>query len=227
MIGLFAWRAGRLLFGIWFMILITSISGFNLALVASKPGHGGGGGGGGGSNSTSCTANAPLASVENNWAWGQTGSWGTPGQQLHYLIQVINYDVGCGSSTFVLGVSAPSGFTVSLPADAITLKSSSSGYLSAYITSPTAIVDGDYPLTVAVERQSTGIASAPSTTYYKAYSADTQAPSVFWPNPPDGSTVSGHSYTITASSSDDHAVKEMDLYVDNTFVTTVACDAIT
>src|SRR6266852_5386471 len=42
MIRLFASRAGRLLIGIWFMILITSFGGLNLIPVAShNAGHGG------------------------------------------------------------------------------------------------------------------------------------------------------------------------------------------
>jgi hypothetical protein len=47
-------------------------------------------------------------------------------------------------------VSAPGGFLVSLPASTITLKSSSSAYLSAYIASPNVIAAGDYPLTVSI-----------------------------------------------------------------------------
>ena len=42
MIRVFASRLGRLLFGVWFIILVTSWSGLNLMPVASKnPGHGG------------------------------------------------------------------------------------------------------------------------------------------------------------------------------------------
>jgi Big-like domain-containing protein len=224
MVRLFAFRAGRLLLGIWLIIMVTSISGINLIPAASKnPAHGGGGGSGGGTKS-SCTTNTPLATVENNWAWGQTGSWGLPGQQVAYDIQVTNYDIGCASSTFAVSVSTPSGFAVSMPTNTISLASSSSGYIWAYVTSPATAADGDYPITVTIARAGTATSSS---SYYKVYSTDTQAPTLFWPNPWDGATVTGHSYTVTVSSSDDHAVKNIDLYIDNAYVTTTSCDDIT
>mgnify|MGYP001087249406 CR=1 FL=1 len=43
-----------------------------LVLVPTASGKGKPGGGGGSSN---CTQSAPGIAVENNWAWGQTGSW--------------------------------------------------------------------------------------------------------------------------------------------------------
>jgi hypothetical protein len=99
-----------------------------------------------------CTQNAPRASIDNTWAWGSRGSWGLPGQQLKYAINVFNDDVGCGSSSFVLKMTAPSGLAISMPTTTITLGSSSSGYLWAYVTSPSGVADGDYPLTATVER---------------------------------------------------------------------------
>ena len=53
----------------------------------------------GGGRKGSCTRNAPGVSIENSWGWSQWGSWGMPGQQLTYLIDVRNYDVGCSSSS--------------------------------------------------------------------------------------------------------------------------------
>jgi hypothetical protein len=46
----------------------------------------------------------------------------------------VNYDVGCASTNFVVSVTAPGGFSVSMPANTISLKSAASGYLWA--TSP-------------------------------------------------------------------------------------------
>jgi Bacterial Ig domain len=123
-------------------------------------------------------------------------------------------------------VSAPVGFSVSLPADTITLKSYSSGYLWAYVTSPSTIPDGDYPITVSVRRAGTADSQATATTYYKVYLADTSAPTVYWPNPADGQTISGRSYNVIVSSSDDHAVKKIDLYLDGAFASSAACDNI-
>lgn len=182
----------------------------------------------GGTNtaSTSCTTATPGVSVDNNYAWAQPGSWGLPGQQLGYFIQVRNYDVGCGSSSFVVTVSAASGFSVSLPTTTITLSSSSSGFLWAYVTSPGAVADGDYPLTVSVQRSGASAPEASATNYYKVYSTDSSAPTLFWSNPSNGQTISGNSYTVNVSSSDDHAVRKIDLYLDGAYRATANCDDI-
>jgi hypothetical protein len=164
--------------------------------------------------------------VDNSWQWGSPGSFGLPGQQLKYAIDVINYDTGCASSNFTVSVSAPSGFSVSIPTSAISLKSSSSGYVWAYVTSPSAAADGDYPLIITVQRSGTSNTTASSTTYYKVYSTDTVAPTLYWPNPDNGTIISGRSYTFGVNARDDHAVKSIDLYIDNTHITTTSCDDI-
>jgi hypothetical protein len=165
-----------------------------------------------------CTQNAPRASIDNTWAWGSRGSWGLPGQQLKYAINVFNDDVGCGSSSFVLKMTAPSGFAISMPTTTITLGSSSSGYLWAYVTSPSGVADGDYPLTATVERAGAPGSGSPSTSYYKVYSTDTVAPKLYWMNPADGGTLSGRSVYIGFASSDDHAVKQLELFLDDSLV---------
>ena len=175
---------------------------------------------------SSCTPAAPTISSDNTWAWASWGSWGLPGQQLTYVIKVTNNDVGCSSSTFVVNVSAPNGFSVSLPTNTISLKAPSAGYLSAYVTSPSALADGDNPLTLTVERAGTSTPSSSFTTYYKVYSSDTVAPTLFWPNPSDGMAISGRSYSVTVSSNDDHEVKKIDLYIDNVYRSTSVCQDI-
>jgi hypothetical protein len=208
--------------------LITAISVLVLALVpvasAAPPGGGGHGGGG---NKGSCTLRTPVVYVDNTFEWAKYGSWGTPGQTLKYAINVVNYDIGCGSSTFAVSVSAPSGFSVSIPTSSISLRSSSSGYTSANVTSPSVIANGDYPLTVRVQRTAPSNSTASATTYYKVYSTDTFAPMLYWPNPADGTTVSGNSYQVIVSSSDDHAVSKIELYVDDVYKSTTLCEGIT
>src|SRR5262245_4962913 len=177
---------------------------------AGKPGGGGkppGGGGGG-----SCTQAAPRASVDNTYAWAAKGSFGLPGQPLKYAINVFNNDVGCGSATFVVSLSAPSGFSVSMPSATITLNSASSGYVWATVTSPNPVADGDYALNVTVTRSGSADAAGPFPSLYKVYSSDSVGPSLRYPNPWDGATVSGRSYAFAVASSDDHAVKKIDLY---------------
>ena len=90
--------------------LVLALAFVPVALAAKGGGGGGRGGGGGG---TSCTRNAPTVAVQNNWQWAASGSWGLPGQRIGYMILLDNTDSSCGSSTFTLTVTAPSGFSVS------------------------------------------------------------------------------------------------------------------
>lgn len=187
------------------------------AIAAVKGGKPGGGG---------CTQNTPRASIDNTWAWASPGSWGLPGQQLTYAVNVFNTDVGCSSSSFVVKMTAPSGFTVSMPTSTITLNSGSSGYLWAYVTSPSGIADGNYALTATVERAGIPGSGSSSTSYYKVYSSDTVAPKLYWMNPSDGGALSGRTAYVGFASSDDHAVKQLDISLDNALVATKVCDNI-
>jgi hypothetical protein len=191
-----------------------------VAFAAKSGGHHGGGGG------TTCTRSTPGVSVQNTWAWSQPGSWGLPGRQLTYVINVTNYDVGCGSSSFAISVSAPSGFSVSTPTNTITLNSSSIGSFVAYVTSPSTAADGNYPLTITVQRAGTSATTGSDTTYYKVYSSDTAAPTLYWATPANGATISGRSYNVGVSSNDDHEVRKIDLYIDNVYKSTALCDDI-
>jgi Bacterial Ig domain len=205
---------------------LTAVAAIAAVLTLVPAALAGKGHGGTNTASTSCAPAAPGVSVDNNYAWGSPGSWGLPGQQLSYFVQVRNYDVGCGSSSFTIALSAPSGFSVSVPANTVTLNSSSSGYLWAYVTSPGVVADGDYPLSVSVERSGTAAAQASTTNYYKVYSSDTSAPTLFWSNPANGQTISGTSYTVNVSSSDDHAVQRIEYYLDGRYVTSTNCDDV-
>jgi len=200
------------------------VVGLALVPVALAAKGGGGTGGGGGA----CTASTPGVTVANTWQWGVPGSWGLAGQQLKYAINVINADVGCSSSSFVVTLSAPSGFAVSIPTNTITLSSGSSGYVWAYVTSPNPIADGNYPLSVTVARAASSGSTGSDTSYYKVYSSDTVAPSLYFPAPGNGTTISGKSsFNISVTSNDDHEVKQIDLYIDNAYTTTTVCSDIT
>jgi len=213
--------AVRIAFAAAFLVLALALV---PAALAGKPGGGGGGGkGGGGTGGTSCTRNAPGVTVANTWQWGTTGSWGLAGQQLTYAISVINADVGCSSSSFLVTLSAPSGFSVSIPTNSIALNSGASGYVWATVTSPVPSADGNYPLTATVTRVGSSSPAGSDTTYYKVYSTDTVAPSLYWVGPGDGQTISGKSFNFTVTSNDDHAVQRIDLYIDNTYRATQVC----
>jgi hypothetical protein len=182
--------------------------------------------GGKGNTTTSCTVGQPRVSISNTWAWGAPGSWGMPGQQLSYALNVFNTDVGCGSSSFVVSLTAPNGFSVSIPSSTVTVGSGSSTFAWANVTSPATAADGSYPLTASIARA--GSSSAPSgTSSYKVYSSDTLAPTQYWTNPSDGGTLSGRSAYVGFSSSDDHAVKELDISIDGASVASTLCSDVT
>lgn len=170
-----------------------------------------------------CTQGAPRASIGNTWAWASPGSWGVPGQQLKYALNVTNTDVGCGSSNLVVSMSAPSGFSVSLSQSTVTLNSAASAPVWAYVTSPTGAVDGDYPLTVTVERAGAPGSGSSSTSFYKVYSSDSVAPRLYWMNPSNGGALSGRTAYVGFASSDDHALRQLDVFLDNALVATTLC----
>jgi Bacterial Ig domain len=172
-----------------------------------------------------CTPGTPGVAVQNTYGWGQSGSWGLRGQRLGYQVRVDNLDVGCGSTTFTLTVSAPGGFSVEIPTSTVSLRSGTSAYLWVYATSPGDAVDGDYPLTVTVTRSASG-ATASQVTQYKVYSSDSAPPTLFFSNPSDGETLSGSSYTFAVWSNDDHAVQKIELYIDGVYRTTATCDGV-
>jgi hypothetical protein len=183
---------------------------------------------GGGGSTTACTQGTPRVSIENNWAWAAPGSWGMPGQELRYAINVSNSDVGCGSASFAVSLTAPAEMSVSVPSSTVSLNSASSGYVWAYVTSPATVVDGDYPLSVTVERVGAVDASlaTASASYYKVYSVDTQGPDMYWENPWEGGAVSGRTAYVGFASSDDHAVRSLDVAVDGVAVASGLCDNI-
>jgi NPCBM-associated, NEW3 domain of alpha-galactosidase/Bacterial Ig domain len=189
------------------------------AQTGSGKGHGGTGG-------TTCTPNTPGVSGQNTYAWASLGSFGLPGQQLNYRFDVTNYDVACGSSSFGVSISAPSGFSVSTPTSTISLASGGSGSLTASVTSPAGIADGDYPLVVTVTRAGTSATTGSFTTFYKVYSSDAAAPTLYWPSPGNGQAISGRSFWVQVSAVDDHAVKRIELDIDNIAMPTTVCDDI-
>jgi Bacterial Ig domain len=136
----------------------------------------------------------------------------------------MNYDGRCGSSTFTISLTAPAGFSVSLLTTSVTLRSATDTYVYAKVTSPSAISDGAYALTATATRTDGPSGSASS--YYDVYSSDSTAPTLYYLNPADGVTVSGNSYHAAATSSDDHAVKQIEFYLDGVYKGSTACDDI-
>ena len=177
-----------------------------------------------------CSPAAPRVAIENTYAWSSWGSYGMPGQTLQFQLSVSNYDDGCRASTFVAEVTAPDGFNVSLPTDAVSLRSGRTAYLSAWITSPEGAANGDYAIQATATRTAgTSDATAASdsfTSSYMVYSSDDAAPDLFWASPGDGSSINGRSFNISVTARDNRAVKRVDLFLDDVLVSTVDCDGI-
>lgn len=173
-----------------------------------------------------CTQADPRVSIDNTWAWASPGSWGMPGQQLRYAVNVTNNDLGCGSSNFAVNVSAPNGFSVALSQSTITLNSASSAYVWAYVTSPSGVADGNYPLTATVERAGAPGSGSSYTSFYKVYTSDVVAPKLYWMNPANGGSVSGRTVYVGFASSDDHALRRLDVVLDNALVATTLCENV-
>jgi Bacterial Ig domain len=74
------------------------------------------------------------------------------------------------------------------------------------------------------------VASAPvsSATSYKVYSSDSAAPTLYWPTPGDGASISGRTYNVSVLSRDDHQVTKVELYLDDAQAPTATtlCDGV-
>lgn len=193
---------------------------FGLIAGGAFAGKGGGG----------CTPAAPRVAIENTYAWSSWGSYGVAGQTLHFQVSVSNYDDGCRASTFVVDVTAPDGFTVSLPTDTVSLRGGRTAYLSAWVTSPDGAANGDYRIEASAARaggtEETAADGGAFTSYYMVYSSDEAAPDLFWASPGDGSSINGRSFNIGVTARDNRAVKRVDLFLDDVLVSTVDCDGI-
>jgi hypothetical protein len=88
------------------------------------------------------------------------------------------------------------------------------------------VADGDYPLTVAVKRVGASTWDNSNGSYYKVYSSDTLAPTLYYASPEDGAAIKGRSYNVSVGAMDDHLVRKIDLYIDNAYKTTTVCDNI-
>lgn len=178
-----------------------------------------------------CVTGTPGVFPQNSSSHSVSGTYGLPGQQLKYIIGITNYDKNCSASIFTLNVAAPAGFVVSNPSTTISVNSASQAFVTVYITSLSSAADGDNPITVTATRASTP-SSSTATTYYRVYSSDITAPVLYWTYPGDGQTISAgkgksgsYSY-ISFESQDDHAVKMVEVYVDNVLLSTVNCENI-
>lgn len=173
-------------------------------------------------SSGTCVPSTPDVHIVNTYAWASPGSWGMPGEQLSYAIDVMNRDSGCGSSSFSVSLAAPAGFTASAPIT-VSVASGTDAYASGTVTSPAGVPDGTYQVTASVSRSGSSAAAATGQSVYKVYSADATAPSEYWMNPADASAITGRSTNVGFAASDDHQVTQLSIAIDGVTVASTAC----
>ena len=120
-------------------------------------------------------------------------------------------------------MSAPNGFTTSLPSS-VSVGSASIQHVLARVRSPVDASDGDYALTVTVDRS--GTVSPAAQSFYKVYSSDSVGPRLYWISPSDGGAVSGRTTYVGFASNDDHVVKRLRIWLDGAAVASLDCAGI-
>ena len=88
---------------------------------------------------------------------------GSPGAPLTYTVSVASTDTGCGTSSFVLQATAPSGWTAKLGATSFPLADSGTASTTLVVTPPAAAAAGTYALSVTVSDQ--GLSASASASY--------------------------------------------------------------
>ncbi|MCO6431365.1 MAG: hypothetical protein J5J00_10935 [Deltaproteobacteria bacterium] len=116
-----------------------------------------------------CSAGTPAISLSP-----ATNSTSTPGAPLSYTVTVKNNDApSCGSSTFSLSSSVPSGWSASFASSTMSLGAGASGSTTLTIAPPATVGDGQYSFSLQVSAAGHSSATGSGT-----YVLDGAAPSV-------------------------------------------------
>lgn len=142
---------------------------------------------------SSCVSAAPGLSVS------PVSQSGDPGTTLVYSISLMNNDSsGCGSSTFDLAATTPSGWSASLSPQNLTLSAGASASVSLSVASPSAAAAGSYAIQVSTSDVDNSLHAKTANATYSVNevvtAGDTQAPSV-----PAGLSASANSKQINLS----------------------------
>jgi hypothetical protein len=81
-------------------------------------------------------------------------------------------------------------------------------------------------VSASVQRAGASAPDSSLTSWFKVYSSDTAAPTLFWPAPGDGATITGRSYNVGIDANDDHSVKRLEVYIDNVLVMGKECSDV-
>ena len=150
-----------------------------------------------------CTRANPTVSLS------PSSQSGNPGQTLNYTVTVTNNDnSACGSSTFNLTYSCPSGWTCNLAASSLSLNPGSSGSTTLSVTSSTTATAGSYTVSAtATNSAATSYSGTGFATYQVVIVAGITAPIVVILTPiditPNSATLRGHLDGLGGASSCD------------------------
>jgi len=109
-----------------------------------------------------CVESDPVVALE---PWYQIG---LPGSGLTYTIYLYNYDSAeCGSSTFNMSATVPSGFSAAFSQNSVNLQPNESAQITATITSDTSTGAGTYSFSVAAANSSNSSLSGSTSANYQ------------------------------------------------------------
>ena len=164
-------------------------------------------------NGGSCVRSAPLVSVS------PTSQTAGPGVAVNYTVSVTNTNTAyCGSSTFNVGQVLPTGFSGSVSAPSLSIAAGASASASWTVTSATTSLPATYTVTASATDATNG--NAGSNHASDIVYTDTTAPTVSISSPLAGSTLSAGRIALSASVSDNSAIRSVEFYVGTTLVAT-------
>ena len=164
-------------------------------------------------NGGSCVRSAPLVSVS------PTSQTAGPGVAVNYTVSVTNTNTAyCGSSTFNVGQVLPTSFSGSVSAPSLSIAAGASASASWTVTSATTSLPATYTVTASATDATNG--NAGSNHASDIVYTDTTAPTVSISSPLAGSTLSAGRIALSASVSDNSAIRSVEFYVGTTLVAT-------
>ena len=165
-------------------------------------------------NGGSCVRSAPLVSVS------PTSQTAGPGVAVNYTVNVTNTNTAyCGSTTFNVSQSLPSGFSGNLNAPSLAIAAGASASASWSVTSATTSLPATYTVTAIATDATNG--NAGSNHASDIVYTDATAPTVSIGSPLAGSTLNaGGRIALSASVTDNSAIRAVEFYVGNTLIAT-------
>ena len=164
---------------------------------------------------TTCARSAPSVSLSPS---SQTAA---PGSTVSYTMTVANNNTAaCGTSTFNLAQTVPTGFSGSLSASSVALGAGASGSVNWAATSGSGVASGTYGLDASATDAAATTMTATSHASYIVYGS-TAPPTVSITSPANGAVLTGSKpYNIAATASDASGIRSVAIYVDGSLLAT-------